>query len=140
MVKIINHPASDAIIEKHLEKMLNSDKISVPPFMYCKRDGGIFDKFMDKADTLLFSQEAIEQEAKVFNNELIKNSKLVFQFQKLSKVPANAEEIQEYKKLSSEVLKIAKNCGAVNIAENMKIAFNLMLEMAKNKSTLNTKI
>ena len=87
---------------------------------------------MDKADALIISEKIILEETELFNKALSKDKKIMKSSKKLNSVPTTPKQIKEYKEISNRLLKIAENCGAINLRENMKASFDLMLETSKN--------
>lgn len=144
-MKLIEHPATIAIKEQTNKELYTyfskcEDGICAPFENVQRGENQAFDAFMDKADSLRFSQKTLEKEAELFNKELMKNEKLIFLSQKLKHIPTTADEIKEFKSISNKLLELAKKCGAVNLHETMKITFDLMFENAKNATKLNIKI
>ncbi|MBP3924475.1 hypothetical protein J6E39_04460 [bacterium] len=135
MAKIIIHPATQKIFEK-LEARQNrilNEEMKGNPFIPSLSKGldDTFDKFLEKTETLEFAQEILDNEARMFNKELSKDPNFLSQYLKLAIQPKNSEELKAFEKLGAHYVEIAKNCGAVHIAENLKITIDLMIETAK---------
>lgn len=135
MVKIITHPTTKKIFDKleaRQTRILNGDETG-NPFIPSLSKGldDTFDKFLEKTETLEFAQEILDKEAGIFNKELAKDPNFLSQYLKLAIPPKTPEEIEAYEKLGSHYVEIAKKCGAVHIAENLKITIDLMIETAR---------
>lgn len=131
-MKIAKYTMTKSLKQKFNEKKLKTQKKQAP-FAHVQRgENKTFDIFMDKADALLIREKIISEETKLFNKALSKDKKLMASSKILYSVPTTPKQIKEYKKISKRLLKIAENCGAINLRENMKASFDLMLETSKN--------
>lgn len=132
-MRIKKYPPTIALKQKFIEKRMNKK-----PFENINRgENEVLDTFMNRADSLAIYEKALLKETEIFNKELAKDKTLELSSQKLYSIPKTPEQIEEYKTITNKLLNIAKKCGAVNLHQNMKASFDLMLETTKN---LNIKI
>ena len=131
--EILSFLGKDALKQKFIEKRMNKK-----PFENINRgENEVLDTFMNRADSLAIYEKALLKETEIFNKELAKDKTLELSSQKLYSISKTPEQIEEYKTITNKLLNIAKKCGAVNLHQNMKASFDLMLETTKN---LNIKI
>ena len=132
-MRIKKYPPTITLKQKFIEKRMNKK-----PFENINRgENEVLDTFMNRADSLAIYEKALLKETEIFNKELAKDKTLELSSQKLYSIPKTPEQIEEYKTITNKLLNIAKKCGAVNLHQNMKASFDLMLETTKN---LNIKI
>ncbi len=127
-MKIQKYPVSlkQRFIERRIQK-------KAAPFAHIERGGNkAFDSFMNQADSLASIEKQILKETELFNKAILKDKKLLSLSEKVNNVPRTPQQIAEYKEISGRLLNVAEKCGAVHLHQNMKIAFNLMLENSKN--------
>ncbi len=132
-MRIKKYTPTITLKQKFIEKRMNKK-----PFENINRgENEVLDTFMNRADSLAIYEKALLKETEIFNKELAKDKTLELSSQKLYSIPKTPEQIEEYKTITNKLLNIAKKCGAVNLHQNMKASFDLMLETTKN---LNIKI
>ncbi len=131
-MKITKHTINKSLKQKFNEKKFKTQKNQAPFAHILRGENKTFDIFMDKADALIISEKIILEETELFNKALSKDKKIMKSSKKLNSVPTTPKQIKEYKEISNRLLKIAENCGAINLRENMKASFDLMLETSKN--------
>ena len=132
-MRIKKYTPTITLKQKFIEKRMNKK-----PFENINRgENEVLDTFMNRADSLAIYEKALLKETEIFNKELTKDKTLELSSQKLYSIPKTPEQIEEYKTITNKLLNIAKKCGAVNLHQNMKASFDLMLETTKN---LNIKI
>ena len=132
-MRIKKYTPTITLKQKFIEKRMNKK-----PFENINRgENEVLDIFMNRADSLAIYEKALLKETEIFNKELAKDKTLELSSQKLYSIPKTPEQIEEYKTITNKLLNIAKKCGAVNLHQNMKASFDLMLETTKN---LNIKI
>ncbi len=129
-MKIQRHPVS--LKDKFIERKLKIQK-EHSPFAHVQRgENEAFDLFMDQADSLSETEKQILKETELFNKALLKDKKLLSLSAKINDIPRTPKQIAEYKNISNKLLNIAQKCGAIHLRQNMKIAFDLMLENSKH--------
>lgn len=132
-MRIKKYTPTKTLKQKFIEKRMNKK-----PFENINRgENEVLDTFMNRADSLAIYEKALLKETEIFNKELAKDKTLELSSQKLYSISKTPEQIEEYKTITNKLLNIAKKCGAVNLHQNMKASFDLMLETTKN---LNIKI
>ncbi len=132
-MRIKKYTPTITLKQKFIEKRMNKK-----PFENINRgENEVLDTFMNRADSLAIYEKALLKETEIFNKELAKDKTLELSSQKLYSISKTPEQIEEYKTITNKLLNIAKKCGAVNLHQNMKASFDLMLETTKN---LNIKI
>lgn len=132
-MRIKKYTPTITLKQKFIEKRMNKK-----PFGNINRgENEVLDTFMNRADSLAIYEKALLKETEIFNKELAKDKTLELSSQKLYSISKTPEQIEEYKTITNKLLNIAKKCGAVNLHQNMKASFDLMLETTKN---LNIKI
>ncbi len=87
---------------------------------------------MDQADSLSNTEKQLLEETELFNKTLLKDKKLLSLSEKINDVPRTKQQILQYKEITGKLLNVAEKCGAVHLRQNMKIAFDLMLENSKH--------
>lgn len=129
----IIHPAT---IEKKINDIASG---KAAPFEGIKRDAGkTFNKFMNRADNLSSYQKKIEAETFLLNKALKEHPEMVNLAQEIStRTPRTNIEIEQYKTDTKKLLDIAKESGAVTLHDNMKIAFDVMIEQAEKGKLFN---
>lgn len=136
MAKIILHPA----VQKNLEKrIINIAEGKEAPFKNVERTKNkAFNSFMNRADEMFNSDNAkdLEKEALLFQSALEKNPEFVELSKQIGEMrPKTTNQIAEYREKTNRLLEFTKKIGANTLHENMKITFDLMLDMAE-KGTL----
>ena len=127
-MRIKKYTPTITLKQKFIEKRMNKK-----PFENINRgENEVLDTFMNRADSLAIYEKALLKETEIFNKELAKDKTLELSSQKLYSIPKTPEQIEEYKTITNKLLNIAKKCGAVNLHQNMKASFDLMLETTKN--------
>ncbi len=129
-MKIIKHPVT--LKDKFTERKLKIQKEN-SPFAHVQRgENEVFDLFMDQADSLSNTEKQLLEETELFNKTLLKDKKLLSLSEKINDVPRTKQQILQYKEITGKLLNVAEKCGAVHLRQNMKIAFDLMLENSKH--------
>lgn len=130
MAKIIEHP----VVAQKITNILNGKEA---PFKYVERtQNKAFNKFMDKADNLFNNSEEQQELIKdtfLFNKALKENPEFIDLSKEISEMkPKTSAQIADYREKTDKLLKFTKESGAHTLHDNMKIAFDLMLDMAEN--------
>ena len=129
-MKIIKHPVT--LKDKFTERKLKIQKEN-STFAHVQRgENEVFDLFMDQADSLSNTEKQLLEETELFNKTLLKDKKLLSLSEKINDVPRTKQQILQYKEITGKLLNVAEKCGAVHLRQNMKIAFDLMLENSKH--------
>ena len=136
MVKI-SHPAVKQNLEK---KIINIGEGKEAPFKDVKRTKNkAFNNFMDKADAMFNNDKAkkdLEKETFLFQRALEKNPEFIELSKQIGEMkPKTTAQIAEYREKTNKLLEFTKQIGAHTLHDNMKISFDLMLDMAE-KGTL----
>ena len=118
--------------DKFREQKINIRKENAPFAHIPRGENKAFDTFMDRADSLGNTEKGLLKETKLFNKALLKDKKLLLLSEKINDVPKTKQQIAEYKEITGKLLNVAEKCGAVHLRQNMKIAFDLMLENSKH--------
>ena len=94
---------------------------------------------MDKADAMFnndIAKKYLEQETFLFQKALEKNPEFIELSKQISKMkPKTTAQIAEYREKTNKLLEFTKQIGAHTMHDNMKVAFDIMLDTAE-KGTL----
>lgn len=134
MPKIVKHPA---VTQNFENKIANISKGKEAPFENIERTKNkAFNKFMDKADALFYDSNAREElikETFLFNKALRENPEYINLSKEISKMrPKTSSQIEEYREKTNKLLEFTKKSGAKTLHENMKLAFDSMIELVQN--------
>lgn len=136
MAKILSHPAVREYVEK---RVINIAEGKEAPFKNIPRTKNkAFNSFMDRVDSMSnpFSANILEKETLLFQTALEKNPEIVKLAKQIGEMkPKTTTQIAEYREKTNKLLEFTKEIGAHTLHENMKITFDLMLDMAE-KGTL----
>ena len=98
-----------------------------------------FNDFMDKADAMFNNNKAqkdLEKETILFQKALEKNPEFIELSIQIGEMkPKTTAQIAEYREKTNKLLEFTKQIGVHTLHDNMKMTFDLMLDMAE-KGTL----
>lgn len=142
MAKIIKHPEVIQYLERKITNISNGIEA---PFENVERtQNKAFNKFMDKADNLFNNheeQQKIIKETFLLNKALQENPEYMDLSKQINEMqPKTLAQIEDYREKTNKLLKFIKESGANTMHDNMKIAFDLMLDIAEkgNHSKIDT--